>query len=146
MRVDALQTLKNNNGPTRENLGEILAVFRRKCVITQSMATAKHKFQKLVFNPENQKLVDFPDDLQKLAKEAFVIGALAIIEQFIYAKMLPHLKKSINQAHLENGTYEQIVAHVGRELELKGLEAPDELQINTVSQHVTNTNANVPPL
>ena len=28
MRGDALQTFKNNNGPTRENLGEILAVFR----------------------------------------------------------------------------------------------------------------------
>ena len=30
MRGDALQTFKNINGPTRENLGEILAVFRRK--------------------------------------------------------------------------------------------------------------------
>ena len=30
MRGDALQTFKNINGPTRENLGEILAVcFRR---------------------------------------------------------------------------------------------------------------------
>ena len=54
--------------------------------------------------------------------------------------MLPHLRKSINQAHLENGTYEQIVKHLERDLELIGLEAPDELQINTVSQHSTNTN------
>ena len=30
MRGDALQTFKNINGSTRENLGEILAVFRRK--------------------------------------------------------------------------------------------------------------------
>ena len=30
MRGDALQTFKNINGPTRENLGEFLAVFRRK--------------------------------------------------------------------------------------------------------------------
>ena len=30
MRGDAFQTFKNINGPTRENLGEILAVFRRK--------------------------------------------------------------------------------------------------------------------
>ena len=30
MKGDALQTFKNINGPTRENLGEILAVFRRK--------------------------------------------------------------------------------------------------------------------
>ena len=32
MRGDALQTFKNINGPTRENLEEILAVFRRKYV------------------------------------------------------------------------------------------------------------------
>ena len=141
MRGDALQTFKNINGPTRENPGEILSVFRRKYVKPQSMATAKHKFQKLVFNPANQKLVDFLDELQKLAKDAFGIAADAIIEQFIYAKMPPHLKKSINQAHLENGTYEQIVTHLERELELNGLEAPDELQINTVSQNTVNANA-----
>ena len=141
MRGDALQTFKNNNGPTRENLGEILAVFRRKYVKPQSMATARHKFQKLVFNPANQKLVDFLDKLQKLAKDAFGIAAHAIIEQFIYAKMPPHLKKSIKQAHSENCTYEQIVTHLERELELNGLEAPDELQINTVSHNTTNVNA-----
>ena len=141
MRGDALQTFKNINGPTRENLEEILAVFRRKYVKPQSIATAKHKFQKLVFNPANQNLVEFLDELQKLAKDAFGIAAHAIIEQFIYAKMPPDLKKSINQAHLENGTYEQIVTHLERELELKGLEAPDEIQINTVSQQLTNANA-----
>ena len=54
MRGDALQNFKNINGPTRESLGEILAVFRRKYVKPQSMATAKHKFQELVFNPANQ--------------------------------------------------------------------------------------------
>ena len=141
MRGDALQTFKNINGPTRENLEEILAVFRRKYEKPQSIATAKHKLQTLVFNPANQKLVDFLDELQKLAKDAFGIAAHAIIEQFIYAKMPPDLKKSINQAHLENGTYEQIVTHLERELELNGLEAPDELQINTVSQQLTNANA-----
>ena len=140
MRGDALKTFKNNNGPTRENLGEILAVFRRKYVKPQSMATTKHKFQKLVFNPANQKLVDFLDELQKLVKDAFGIAAHAGIEQFIYAKMPPDLKKSINQAHLENGTYEQIVTHLERELELNSLEVLDELQINTVSQQLTNAN------
>ena len=94
VRRDALQTFNNINGPTRENLVEILAVFRRKYVKPQSMATAKHKFQKLVFNPANQNLVDFLDELRKLAKEAFGIAAHAIIEQFIYAKMPPHLKKN----------------------------------------------------
>ena len=97
------------------------------------MATAKHKFQQLVFNPANQKLIDFLDELQKLAKDAFGVAAQAIIEQFIYAKMPPHLKKSINQAHLENGTYQQIVKHLERELELNSLEYLDETQMNTVT-------------
>ena len=96
MKGDALQTFKDINGPTRENLEEILAVFRRSYVKPQSMAAAKHKFQKLVFNPAKQNLVDFFDELQKLAKDAFGIAAYAIIEHFIYAKMPPHLKKIIN--------------------------------------------------
>ena len=140
----ALQTFENINRPTRENLREILEVFRRKYVKPLSMATAKHKFQKLAFNPANQKLVDFLDELQKLAKDAFGKAAHAIIEQLLYAKMPPHLKKSINQAHLENGTYEQIVRHLEKVLELNGLEAPDELQINTVSQQPLNTTADRP--
>ena len=133
MRGHALQTFNKINGPTRENLGEILAVFRRKHVKPQSMVTAKYKFQRLVFNPANQKLVDFLDELQKLAKDAFGIAAHAIIDQFIYAKMPPRLKESINQAHLENGTYEQIVTHLERELELKSSDHPDETQMNTVT-------------
>ena len=144
MRGDALQTFKNITSPNRENLAEILTVFRRKYVKPQSMATAKHKFQRLVFNPANQKLIDFLDELQKLAKDAFGVAAQAIIEQFIYAKMPPHLKKSINQAHLENGTYEQIVSHLEKELELNGLEAPDEIQLNTVIQQDTQQNSGNP--
>ena len=112
MRGEALQTFKNITTPNRENLGEILTVFRRKYVKHQSMATAKHKFERLVFSPANQKLTDFLDELQKLAKDAFGVAAQAIIDLFIYAKMPPNLKKSINQAHLENGTYEQIVTHL----------------------------------
>ena len=84
------------------------------------MTTAKHKFQRLVFDPVKQKLFDFLDELQKLAKDTFGVAAQAIIEQFIHAKIPPHLKKSINQAHLENGTYEQIVSHLERELEING--------------------------
>ena len=133
MRCDALQTFKNITNRNRESLTEILTVFRRKYVKPQSMPTARHKFQQLVFNPANQKLIDFLDELQKLAKDAFGVAAQAIINQFVYAKMPPHLKKSINQAHLENGTYEQIVTHLEKELELNSLDYPDETQINTVT-------------
>ena len=76
MRGDALHIFKNNYGPTHENLGEILVVFRTKYVKRQPMATAKHNFKKLVFNTANQKLVDFLNELEKLAKNAFGVAAL----------------------------------------------------------------------
>ena len=59
----------------------------------QSMATTKHKFQRLVFNPANQKLIEILNELQKLAKDAFGVAAQAIFEQIIYAKKPPKLKK-----------------------------------------------------
>ena len=68
----------------------------------------------------------------------------AIIEQFVQAKLPPHRKKSINQAYLENGTYEQIVTQLEKKLEMKSLEAPYELQINTVSHNTENANADRP--
>ena len=144
VRGDALQNFKNITSPNRENLGEIMTVIRRKYVKPQSMATAKHKFQRLVFNHANQNLIDFLDELQNLAKDAFGVAAQAIIEHFIYAKMPPHLNKSMNQAHLENGTYEQIVSHLERELELNGLDAPDEMLINTVTQQALQQSSNKP--
>ena len=129
MRGDALQAFKNIFGPTRENLGEILAVFHRKYEKPQTKATVERKFQKLVFIPANQNLVDFLDELKKLANDTFRIAAHAIIEQLIYAKMPLHImKESIKQALLENDTFEQIVTHLERELQLKGLEAPDKLK------------------
>ena len=100
---------------------ENLTVFRRKYLKPQSLASAKHKFQRLVFNPANQKLIDFLDELQKLAKDAFGVAAQEVIEQFIYANMPSHLKESISLAHLENGTYEQIVSHLEKDLEVNGL-------------------------
>ena len=141
MRGEALQTFKNITSPNREKLGEILTVFRRNYVKLQSRVTAKHKFQKLVFNPANQKLIDFLDERQKKAKNAFGVAAQDIIKQFIYAKMPPQLEKSSNQLHVENGTIKkQIVSDLERELELNGLEAPDEMQIIFVTQQATQQN------
>ena len=55
-----------------------------------------------------------------------------------------HLKSSINQAHLENGTYEQIVLHFEKEFKFNGLEAPDELQINTLTQQTIHQKSEKP--
>ena len=43
MRGDALQTFENITSPNKEQLGDILTVFRRKYLKPHSMATAKHK-------------------------------------------------------------------------------------------------------
>ena len=104
------------------------------------MAKAKQKFHRLVFNPANQNLIDFLDELRKLAGGSFGVAVQAIIEHFICGNMPPYLRKSINHVHLENGTYEQIVSHLEMELELNGLEAPDEVQTTTVTQHTTKPN------
>ena len=45
---------------------------------------------------------------------------------------------------MENSSYEQIVSHLGKDLELNGLEAPDELQVNTVTQQATQQNPEKP--
>ena len=140
----ALKTFKNITSHNRGKLGEILTVFPRKNMKPQSKATAKHNFQQLVFNPANQKMIDFLDEFQKLEKDAFGVAAQAVFEQFIYAKMPPHLKKSINQAHLENNPNKQIVPHLEKELELNGLEAPDELKVKTVTQQATQQNPEKP--
>ena len=144
MRGDALQKFKNFTSLTGGKLGEILTIFQKKYLKRQSVATAKHKFQQLAFNPTNQNWIDFLYELQKPAEDAFGVADQAIVEQFIYAKMPPHLKKSINRAHLEIGTYEQIVSHLEKELELNGLEAPDELQKNSVTQQAAQQNPEKP--
>ena len=57
-------------------------------------------------------------------------NAHQMIENLLYAKMPPHLKKSFNQAYLENGSNDQIVKHLKSELELNSLEA-DEPSVKT---------------
>ena len=59
-------------------------------------------------------------------------------------KKSAYLKKSIYQAHVEKRTFEQILSYLERESELKGLEAPDELQINLVTQQTTEPNPEKP--
>ena len=89
MRGNALDAIKNITSPNREKLGEILNVFPRKYVKPQSMATTKHKFQRLVFNPANQNSIDFQVELQKLAKDSLGVAAQEIIQQFDFAQLPP---------------------------------------------------------
>ena len=131
LRGLALKTFKNLKRTPSTTLEDILKVFRRKYVKPESSASAKHRFKRLFFDPENQKLPDFLEELQESAEKAFGDNGHQMIENLLYAKITPHLKKSINQAYLENGTYDKIVKHLEREMELNGLEA-DETSVKTL--------------
>ena len=59
-------------------------------------------------------------------------------DSLLYAKLPPKLKRSVNKAQLENGTYEEIVAHLERELELNALEEADDLPMATMASASTS--------
>ena len=56
-------------------------------------------------------------------------------------KKLAYLKNLISQANLGSRTCEQIFTHFEKELGVTGLEVPDEVQANKMSQHITNVTA-----
>ena len=139
LRKNALQTLRNINTANRQILEDILAVFRRKYVKPESQATAKHKWHRLVFDPNTMKLPDFLEKLNQGAEKAFGENAQAMINSLLYAKLPPKLKRSVNMARLENATYEEIVTHLEQELELNGLEEGDDIPVPTMSTAPTAT-------
>ena len=108
-------------------------LFRRQYVKPESQATSKHKLHRLVFNPNTMKLPDFLEELNKGAKKAFEDSTQKIIDSLLCAKLPPKLKRSINMARLENGSYDEIVAHLKRELELNAPEESDDLPMATMA-------------
>ena len=133
LRKEALQTFTNISASNKKTLDDVLNVFRRKYVKPESQATAKHKWHKLTFNPNTKSLPDFLDELNECAEKAFGDNAQYMIDSLLYAKLPPHLKRSPNLAYPENGTYDQIVAHLEKELELSGLENDGELTVPTMT-------------
>ena len=88
---------------------------------------AKHKWHILIFDPNTIKLPDFLDELNQGAEKAFGENAKSMIDSLLYAKLPPKLKQSVNMARLENGTYEEVVAHLEQKLERNALEESDDL-------------------
>ena len=133
LRKSSLQTFRNINSANRQTLEDILAVFRRKYVKPESQTTAKHKWHKLVIDPNTMKLPDFLEELNQGPEKAFGEHAQAMIDSLLYAKLPPKLKRYVNMARLEDATYEEIVTHLERELELNGLEEGDDIHVPTMS-------------
>ena len=140
LRKEALQTFRNISASNKKTLDDVLIVFRRKYVKPESQATAKHKWHKLTFDPNTKSLPDILAELNECAERAFGENAQHMIDSLLYAKLPPLSKRSLNLAYLENGTYDQIVAHLERELELSGLENDGELTIPTMIAIPSNEN------
>ena len=71
-----------------------------------------------------------------------------MIDSILYGELPLKLNRSVNMARLENETYEDIVAHLDRELEPNALEESDDLSMaaagnrNLLSNGIdTNTDA-----
>ena len=133
LRKKALQTFRNISALNKKTLNDVFIVFRRKYVKPESQATAKNKWHKLTIDPNTKSLPDFLEELNECAERAFGDNAQHMIDSLLYAKLPPHLKRSLNLAYLENGTYDRIVAHLERELELSGLENDGELTKPTMT-------------
>ena len=132
LRGEALKTFRNMTEATLEHPNDILAGFRRRYVRQQSVATARCKWENLSFNASQQTFPDFLEQYQKLAQKAYGEDAPRFIETSFYAKMPPHLKKVLNQARLETESYETMVQHLEREIELNGLATNDGPSITGV--------------
>ena len=140
LRKEALQTFRKISAINKKTLDDVLIVFRRKYVKPEPQAAAKHKWHKLTFDPNTKSLPDFLEELNKCAERAFGDNTQHMIDSLLYAKLPPHLKRSLNLAYLENDTYDQIVTHLERELELSGLENDGELTIPTMTTVPPNDN------
>ena len=138
LRKGSLQTFRNINSINRQTLEDVLVIFRRKYVKPESQARAKHKWHRLNFDPNTMKLPDFLEDLNQGAEKAFGENAKSMSDSLLYAKLPPKLKRSVNMVRLENETYEEIVAHLERELELNALEESDDLPISAMASASTS--------
>ena len=79
------------------------------------------------------RLPVFREELKQGAEKAFGDHAQKMIDSLLYAKLTPKLKRSVNRARLENGSYDEIVAHLERELELKMREEFHDLPMATMT-------------
>ena len=131
-----MQTFRNMTETTKTNINDIIAGFRRRYVKTQSIATARCKWENLTFDPANQTFQDFLESI-----------APRFIETLFYAKMPAHLKRVLNQAHLESASCATMVQHLEREMELNGLANPESATFTGIHnvKPTNNLNQERPP-
>ena len=78
-------------------------------------------------------LPDFLEELNQGAEKMFGDNPQKMINSLFHAKLPPKLKKSVNMVRLENRSYDEIVAHLEGEHELKAFEESDDLPMTTMT-------------
>ena len=131
LRKEALKIFRNMNATNKRTVEDVPIVVCRKHLKLESRATDKHDWHKLTFELNTKSLSDSREELYEYAEQAFGDQAQHLIDIFLYARIPTHLKRSIKLAYIEKCTYEQIVAHLGRELEISGIENQKEIPIPT---------------
>ena len=86
-----------------------MTAFKRRFGDFQTSAKARCEWDALHFDPTKQKLHEFPNVLQKTAKEAFISEAQKFIDKAIYAKMQDHVKKILTREYFEDKPYNDIL-------------------------------------
>ena len=92
LRKGALQTFRNMNSINRQTLEDALVIVRRKYVKPESEATAKHKWHRLILNPNTMNLPDFLEELNQGAEKSFGENAKSMIDSLLYLNLPPKLK------------------------------------------------------
>ena len=137
LRKGPLQTFRNISTAKRQPLEDVLVIFRRKYVKPEAQATAKHKWHRLVFDPNTMKLPDFLEELNEWAEKAFGDNTQKMIDSLLYAKLAPKLKRSVDMARLEVGSFDEIVDHLEIKMELNALEDSGDLRMASMTSSTT---------
>ena len=94
--------------------------------------------QKIPFHPNKESLSDFLEELDESVERMFRDNAEHMIDSSPYEPFPSLLKRSLNLACLEKVTYDQILAHLEKKLELSGLENDSELSKPTITAVTPN--------
>ena len=97
---------------------------------TRIQSLSKAQIKKTFLWPWKPKATGLSRGTSKKYEKAFGDNAHQMRENLLYAKVSPHPKKIHHSSLHRNGTYDRIVKHLEREMELNGLEA-DEFSVKT---------------
>ena len=142
---DALFTFRNINASNKQLLADVPSFSDESTSDNNPKPQRITNCKKLTFDPNTKSHSDVLEELNECGERAFGPLAQQMIECSLYAKLPPHLKRSIILAYSENGAYEQIVTSLKSELDLSGLETDGEIPFPTMTTTKTTLNKQIQP-